>query len=185
MPPQLAGAHRPSKGKSTRPILEQLPSVCVNDLQIPRDYQIYLLPNISLRYPQLASARIAFNFVEFHHPSLHRGGQPHIQTFRLKPIKTGFGIRHAFVCACGKPTIKLYYWWRNLACRRCINARYATQTLNKHTRPVLQASRIASFLDSKSRLYRRTRERLKKDWAKSSCKPKDSSEQMPAVFGNN
>jgi hypothetical protein len=38
----------------------------------------------------------------------------------------------------------------------------ASQTLDKRTRPILQASRIQSFLDNQPRLFRRTRERLKK-----------------------
>jgi hypothetical protein len=164
MPWQLRNVKRPYKGKSLQPIVEQLPSVSINELGIPSlyDYKIYTMPNISLRFPQLAGIRFSLSFVEFRHPSLHRGQEGPTQTFLLKHIRTGFGIRHAFICTCGKPVIRLFYFHRNLACRRCCNARYASQTLNKHTRPILQASRIASFLDNKSRLYRRTRERLKK-----------------------
>src|SRR5262245_5800748 len=170
MPPQLARAHRPQKGKSLRPIADQLPSISVNELGIPspHDYQTYILPNVSLRYPQLASIRLSINFVEFRHPSLHRGQEGPTQTFLLKHIRTGIGkhngcgIRHAFICICGRPVITLYYLHRNLACRRCYNARYASQTLNKHTRPILQISRIASFLDNKPRIFRRTRDRLQK-----------------------
>jgi len=80
----------------------------------------------------------------------------------LKHIKTGFGIRHAFICACGRPVIKLYYFHRNLVCRRCCNARYATQTVNQHDRPILQVSRIQSFLDNKPRLFHRTQQRLRR-----------------------
>jgi hypothetical protein len=81
--------------------------------------------------------------VEFYHPSLHRGQATGlVQTFRLKRIKTGFGIRHVFICGCKRPVINLYYRHRNLACRRCCNAIYASQTLDQRSRPILQASRI-------------------------------------------
>src|SRR5262249_48940030 len=128
----------------------------------PYDYKTYTLPNVSFRYPQLAAARLSFHSVGFHYPSLHRGQAGPVQTFQLKAIRTGFGVRHAFICTCGRAVIKLYHLHRNLACRRCSRAIYASQTVNQYDRPVLQISRIASFLDNKSRLYRRTRERLKK-----------------------
>jgi hypothetical protein len=159
------GLRRHPKGsRPPRPIAEQLPSISVNDLQIPSpyDYKSYTMPNISLRYPQLAAARISAQAVEFHHPSLHRGAVGPVQTFRLKPIKTGFGVRHAFICTCGRPVLKLYYRSRDLACLRCCNAIYASQTLDQRSRPILQVSRIQSFLDNKPRLFRRTRERLRK-----------------------
>src|SRR5215468_9231011 len=160
MPWQLAQSHRPQRGKSKRPIVEQLPSIAIYHLPIPRDYKTYTAPNISLRYPQLASIRLSYYEAEFHIPSLHRGQPNHIQTFKLKHIKTGFGIRHAFICQCGKPVFKLYFHNRRLACRFCCNARYATQTLDKRDRPILQISRIQSFLDNKP--YLRARERLQK-----------------------
>jgi hypothetical protein len=154
---------RYSRRTEQRFIAEQLPSISVNDLPIPSpyDYKTYTLPNISLRYPQLASVKIFFT--SSNSIIRHRGETTGpIQTFRLKHIKTGFGVRHAFICTCQRPVIKLYYLHRKLACRRCCNAIYASQTLNQHSSPVLQASRIQSFLDNKPRLFRRTRERLKK-----------------------
>jgi hypothetical protein len=152
---------RPKGSRPPRPILDQLPSINVNDLPIPPpyDHKTYTLPNISLHCPQLANVRISFDAVEFYHPSLHRGVTGPVQTFRLKPIKTGWGVRHAFICTCQKPVIKLYCHHRHLACRRCTNAIYASQTLGKRTRPILQISRIQSFLDNKQ-LYLRTRKRL-------------------------
>jgi hypothetical protein len=150
IPLQLARAKRPKRSEP-RPLAECLPSINVNDLQIPSpyDYKTYILPNISLRYPQLASVRLSFHAVEFQHPSLHRGEIGPVQTFRLKHIKTGFGIRHAFICACQRPVIKLYYLHRKLACRRCHDATYASRTCSKRQRAVLQVSRIQSFLDNK------------------------------------
>ena len=35
-----------------------------------------------------------------------------------------------------------------------------SQTVDQRERPILEANRIANFLDSKSHIYRRTRERL-------------------------
>src|SRR5262245_11401086 len=165
MPWQLReGLKRRVKGAPSRPIAEQLPQIPVHLLPIPSPYddKTYILRDITLRFPQLAAAKVSRNSVEFHHPSLHRGQLGPIQTFKLQCIRTGFGIRHAFICQCGRPALKLYVSNRYIACRRCCNARYASQPLDKRDRPVLQASRIAHFLDSKSKLYQRTRERLRK-----------------------
>jgi hypothetical protein len=161
VPLQLLNAKRRNY---KRPIAEQLPSVSVNDLPIPapNDFKNYSLPNVSLRYPFLSGVKLSVCVVEFQLPSLHRGQIGPAQSFRLKPIRTGFGIRHAFVCACSRPVIKLYYLHRKLACRRCQDSIYASQALDQRSRPILQASRIESFLDNKSGLYQRTRERLKK-----------------------
>jgi hypothetical protein len=163
MPPQLRAAYKPRPGKSERPIVEKLPSVSTKELRIPSPYddKTYILSNILLRLP-IASARVNFNLVEFRHQPLHRGQQGRTQAFNFKHIRTGFGIRHVFICACGRAVQKLYLFHLNLACRHCTGARYATQTLNSQTRPILQASRIQSFLDSKPRLFRRTRDRLER-----------------------
>src|SRR5215470_17956271 len=93
MPWQLAeGLRRRPKGRPRRLIVEQLPSINVKTINIPSpyDYKIYILPNISFRLPQLASAKVSFQTVEFHFPSLHRGQIGPIQTFNLKHIRVGF-----------------------------------------------------------------------------------------------
>jgi hypothetical protein len=165
MPWQLReGLKRRVKGAPPRPIVENLPAMAVHHLPIPalNDSKTYAIPHISLKWPWLSACKISCQAGEFHLPSLHRSTLGPIQRFKLKHIRTGFGIRHAFICQCGRPVLKLYVLNRYIACRRCSNARYASQTLDKRTRPALQASRIASFLDNKSKLYRRTRERLRK-----------------------
>jgi hypothetical protein len=168
MPWQLReGLKRHPKGsRPPRPIVEQLPAISVNELPVPSPYdtKTYILRDLSLRFPQLAAAKVARDAVEFHHVSLHRSTLGPIQTFGIKRIRTGFGVhgRCAFICDCGRPVIKLYYRGRQLACQRCCNAINASQALDKRTRPVLQASRIESFLNSKLKLYHRTRERLTK-----------------------
>jgi hypothetical protein len=124
-------------------------------------------PNISLRYGFLAGARLSWNAVEFYHPPLHRSQTlDRVQAFPLKHIKTGFGIRHAFICTgCDRAVIKVYLHHHNLACRHCHGAIYASQAIDQHSRPVLQASRIESFLNTKQGLYQRTRERLKQKFS--------------------
>jgi hypothetical protein len=109
-----------------------------------------------LRYPFISNARLSAYVVEFAHT---RG---RIQSFKLKAIKTGFGIRFAFICNCGKPVISLYYRYGNLSCRHCCNVVYASQTCSKRQRSALQAIRIEHFLNNKRGLFRHTRERLKK-----------------------
>jgi hypothetical protein len=167
MPWQLKEGLRqhPKGSRPPRPIAEQLPSVSVNDLHISSldTSKTYTMPNVSLRYPFLSSVRLSIHAVEFQLPSLHRSQPGPTQTFKLKHIRTGYGIRHAFICTCQRPVIKLYYLHRKLACRRCCGSIYASQTIDQRTRPVLQASRIESFFENKELLlYKQTRERLKK-----------------------
>src|SRR5262245_44705878 len=165
MPWQLReGLKRRVKGAPPRPIAEQLPQIAIHVFPIPSQYddRAYILRDISLRFPQLAAAKVSRDCIELHLPSLHRGQLGPTQTFQLKHIRTGFGVRHAFICQCGRPVLKLYILNRYIACRRCSNARYASQALDKRDRPILQAARIQSFLDSKPRLFHRTQERLRK-----------------------
>ena len=95
MPWQLKeGLRRHPKGsRPPRPIVEQLPSISVNELPIPSRYdeKTYILRDFSLRFPQLAAAKVARDAVEFHHVSLHRSTTGPIQTFSIKRIRTGFG----------------------------------------------------------------------------------------------
>jgi hypothetical protein len=166
MPPQLReGLRRHPKGsRPPRPIVEQLPSIAVYELFVPDSYdpKTYVMPNISLKYPYISAARINYSLVQFALPSLHRGKLGPVQSFPLKHQRTGFGIRHALVCACGKPCFKVYYLSHKLACKRCHGAVNASQVLSKRTRPVLQVSRLESYLNNKQGIYRRTRERLAK-----------------------
>jgi hypothetical protein len=165
MPPQLReGLRRHPKGsRPPRPIAEQLPSISVAELNItnPYDYKTYIA-DLSLKYPPLAGAKISYHVIEFHLASLHRDKPGPVFIFRLKHIRTGFGVRHAFICGCGRAVIKVYYLDRRLACRHCHGAINASQAVGPRQRPALQVSRIQSFLDNKPRLLHRTQERLKK-----------------------
>jgi hypothetical protein len=165
MPWQLReGLKRRVKGAPPRPIVENLDSIAVHKLPIPSlsDDRTYRIPHISLTFPWLSACKVSRDCVELHIPSLHRNQLGPVQTFKLKHIRTGFGIRHAFICQCGRPVLKLYVLNRYIACRYCHRARMASQTLGTGTRPVLQASRIESFLNHKQGLFRRTQERLRK-----------------------
>jgi hypothetical protein len=154
MPWQLRNAKRPKRSEP-RPLAETLPQVNVDHLDVPRDHKTYIAPDISFRYPHINSMKINYFMVQFSHSD-------RVQTFRFKWIKTGFGYpRPAFICECGRPVIKLYFHYANLACRRCCNATYASRTLDKRTRPILQALRLEAFLKLKSYMSQRNRRRLK------------------------
>src|SRR5262245_17665142 len=157
-PWQLAKAFKPRK--STRPILEQLPSVSVNTFKISSLFTGKNATIKPLKIPNITAFKVSLTHIDFHLKSLHRGSEGPIQRFNVKPIKTGWGIRYAFVCHCGKGCIKLYLHHRSLMCGKCCNGRLASQAVNQNQRPILQISRIHSFLDS--HLYKRTRERLRK-----------------------
>ena len=167
MPWQLReGLKRRPKNAPPRPLVENLPAISVNDLPIPHyaDPRRYVV-DAGLRWGFIAGIRVSRDAVEFSLPPLHRGQLGPSQTFGLKHIKTGlgYGPRHAFICTdCGKPTIKVFCHHRRLSCARCHHATYASRALGSRTRPILQATRLASFLDGKNRLLRRTRERLQR-----------------------
>src|SRR5262245_52768202 len=171
MPWQLReGLKRRVKGAPPKPLIENLESVSVNDLRIPSlsDAKRFILQGVNFRWPFLSAIKVARDAVEFHLPSLHRGQIGPAQVFRVKPIRTGIGnqadgsgVRYSFQCDCGRAVIKLYHLHRRLACRYCHNARMASETCSQQQRPILQISRIDSFL-AQPNLYHRTRQRLLK-----------------------
>src|SRR5262245_20330204 len=165
MPWQLReGLRRHPKGsRPARPLVETLLSIAAHQLPIPlpSDAKRYILQNLSLRWPFLSACKLSRDSVEFYLPSLHRNELGPTQTFRIKAFRVGYGIRHSFICNdCGRGFYKLYYHNHRIACRHCHGAVWASQTLDKRTRPILQASRIESVLNK--RLYQQTRERLTK-----------------------
>jgi hypothetical protein len=153
MPPQLrrgleAARRRPRRER--RPIVEELRAINVNDLAgaWPSNWHDHRhFDDIGLRYPFLRHLRVSRRAIDFTHPS----GQ--VQSVGVKWIKTGAGVpRAAFICSCGRPVITLYAEHGRLACRRCVGARYLSQTLSARLRPVLQAARLRRFLDPRSDL---------------------------------
>src|SRR5262245_55157854 len=120
MPWQLReGLKRRVKGAPPKPLVENLDGIAVHKLPIPSlyDEKRYIISRVSLTWPFTTAIKLSRDSVEFHLPSLHRGELGRTQTFKLKHNRTGFGVRHAFVCDCGKPTFKLYCHNRHMACR--------------------------------------------------------------------
>src|SRR5262245_13796443 len=99
-PWQLAKAFKPRK--STKPILESLPAVSVNTFKISSLYTNKRAIIKPLQIPDIAAVKVSATHIDFHFTSLHRGIEGPIQRFNVKPIKTGWGVRFAFVCNCGK-----------------------------------------------------------------------------------
>ena len=158
MPWQLARglwARRQSRRREPRPIAETLPHINVNDLDVPHDHKTYT-SNLSLRYGFITGMKVNWFMVQLFHSD-------RVQSFKLKWIKTGFGFpRPAFICdQCGRATIKLYFKHQNLGCRTCCNVIYASQTRNKRGRSTLKAVRLRNFLELKSGMSKRNRQRLK------------------------
>jgi hypothetical protein len=83
MPPQLARAHKPRK--SSRPIAETLQSIRICDLRICSlsPGKTYII-RTQIKWPFVASIKLAWDFIEFHFPSLHRG--------QLGPVRSRRGV---------------------------------------------------------------------------------------------
>jgi hypothetical protein len=165
MPPQLARAKR-SKRSTPRPIVEQLPRIDIADLcrwnvfPDQRDWHKAHLLELPFRYPFVKNLVISLQNIEANHVS------GYTQVIPLRWVRTGFGgnyrPRPLFICTnCGRSVTKLYFNYGSLKCRRCANATYASRVLDKRTRPILQAIRLRSFLQLKSYMSQRNRQRLK------------------------
>jgi hypothetical protein len=143
-------------------VIENLPCINCKDLGDKRGtYTI----DLSFRLPQVPGAKISAGSVTFYHRALHRNTTGDTQSFRLKPIKTGFGgPRYCFICCnCGIAVQTLYYHRGRLACRWCHHALYASQTSSKRQRQVLQIARLESLLNDKAySRYRSVRARLER-----------------------
>jgi hypothetical protein len=162
MPWQLReGLKRRVKGAPPRPIVENATHINVNTFKISSlsPHKTYNMPNISLRYSWLSALRLSCEAAEFVIRSPHRGTTGRVQQFGLKPVTVGFGTRYYFICDCGEHVQKLYFLNQYLACQYCHRLLYASQTIDRRNRPLLQAMRLESFL-SKPRLMRKARERL-------------------------
>src|SRR5262249_5298879 len=136
-PWQLAKAFKPRK--STRPILEQLPSVSTTELRISSIYygkKLIIKPLKSIA--NLEGIKVSSTRVEFHFQSLHRGQPGRSEAVLIRATKTGFFLRPLFLCnSCGKAIKRLYLHNHVFICRFCCNGRYASRASNQHQRPVL------------------------------------------------
>src|SRR5262249_52296384 len=65
--------------------------------------------------------------------------------------------------AAARSVRRVYFKGGHLACRRCCNAIYASQVCGKHSRLILQAIRLKTFLELKAGtgMSRRNQQRLK------------------------
>jgi hypothetical protein len=164
MPVQLARAKRP-KRTTPRPIVETLPRIDIRDLcrwnVFPNQYEWHKAHILELpfRYPFLKNLVISLENIEINHHS------DYIQTINLRWIRTGFGglsrPRPLFICNCGRSISKLYFKGGHLACRRCHSAIYSSQVCDKDSRSIPQAQRIKNFLQFKSFMSKRNRQRIK------------------------
>src|SRR5262245_16283308 len=114
IPWQLQTAKRRNpkgRGYAPRPVVELLPAINAKDLKFPKTLNsVVTRPCVSLRYPDICAAKLSAHVVQF----MHKGG---LQSFRLKWIKTGYGLpRFAFICQCRRPVISLYFYRAKLAC---------------------------------------------------------------------
>jgi hypothetical protein len=132
--------------------LELFPNQC--------DWTKAHLLELPFRYPFLKNLVISLQTIEANH---HSG---YTQITPLRWCCTGFGGNcrplPLFICTnCGHSITKLYFKGGSLNCRRCINAVYASQSCDKHSRPILQALRLQTFLKLKSYMRQSNRLRLK------------------------
>jgi hypothetical protein len=151
MPPQLRrGLKNRRRNSEPKPIVEQLPRIDIADLcrfrVFPSQYEWHKDHYLEMpfRYPFVKSLVISLQNIEFNHVSGYN------QIVPLRWCKTGFGgnyrPRPLFICRCGHSVTKLYFTYGSLKCRRCTKAVYASQVLDKRTRPILQSIRLHSFI---------------------------------------
>jgi hypothetical protein len=164
MPIQLARAKRP-KRSTPRPLVEQLPRIDIIDLCRWRvfpnqcDWNKAHLLELPFRYPFVKSLVISLQNIEVNHHS------EYTQVIPLRWIRTGYGghrrPRPLFICRCGRSITRLYFRHGSLACRRCCDATYASRVCSKRQRPALQAKRLQNFLEFKTYMSKRNRQRIK------------------------
>jgi len=172
MPPQLARWQktRPRKHKSTKPVFETLPCLCVGELTriIPRKYGTVRTQNFfSSSHVPLLRLRLTCETVEVRHKS------GNTQKFKILWAKTGFGHPRPVICCdkCQRGAYKLYNRFDDLACKRCRGAIYLSQKITPKARPTLKAYRLARFLELKSNINKRTAERLIRQFGEKAMMP--------------
>ena len=162
MPWQLAQAKRPKRAEP-RPIVEQLQRLDIGDLVrlkvFPNKWHSRHTYEVGFRYPFLKTLTVSLAFIEANHVSGYN------RRIALKWIRTGFGgnwkPRPTFICPrCTRPIITLYCNYGSLACRRCHGAIHASQVCGKRSRPDLQAIKLRNFLNWKTYMSRRNRQRI-------------------------
>jgi len=159
MPWQLARADRRRKSEP-RPLVELTPYIDIHDLVRQRvfpdtNYERWTL-ELPFKYPFVKNLLISRQTIEAN----HRLG--YTQRIGIHWIRTHFGRpRPIFICECGYGVRRLYFRRGHLACKDCYKLTYASRVLDKRTRPTLQAIRLRNFLEFKSGMSKRNRQRIK------------------------
>jgi hypothetical protein len=161
MPPQLARAKRPRRS-APRPLVETLPRLDIIDLcrwkvfSSQYDWHKAHYLEAPFQYPFVKSFVIALQTIEVNQ---HSG---YIQPIPLRWCRTGFGgnqrPRPLFICNCGRSVRRVYFKSGRLS---CCGATYASRACSKRLRPILQAKRLQFFLEHKSGMSKRNRQRLR------------------------
>jgi hypothetical protein len=144
MPPQLARAkRRRPRHSQSRPIVELLPHININDLcrldAFPSQYDCNARHHLQqpFKYPFVKTLVISLQNIEFNHYSGYN------QRIALHWVRTGFGLpRPLFVCQCGYSVRRLFFRYGHLACRQCHKAIYASQQRDSNGRKRLAASKL-------------------------------------------
>jgi AAA domain len=94
------------------------------------------------------------------HATIERVDDPRTPTYTAYGYGGHFRQRPLLVCQCGRSVRRLYFRLGHLACRRCLNATYASRQLSKNNRPILQAKRLQRLLELKKVMWGSNRRRL-------------------------
>jgi hypothetical protein len=146
MPAHLQRANRRPKRNEPRPLIDTLSFLDIRHLSrkkvFPPDYHgTNVLPDIGFICPGIASLKVTRAKLT---ANLYGGVQ---QVIPLRWYQPGFGGLNAIAqCRCGKWAYRLYRIHGALVCYRCTHGTYASQTLDRHTRPILQALRMRAFI---------------------------------------
>jgi hypothetical protein len=140
MPEQLRRAKRRPRRSEPRPVIELLPSINIHELRhaIPTyQHAVHTLPDVSLRYHELRSIRLAFHAIEL----IDHSGRK--QQFALKWVRTYFGRHRAvLLCNCGRGAIRLFARYGTYRCRACTGAVYTSQRQDSKGRKRFQACKL-------------------------------------------
>src|SRR5262245_30628007 len=159
MPWQLRNAKRPKRSEPKQ-LVELTPNISIGDLCRLRvfpnnNYERWTL-EMPFKYPFVKHLVISRQTIEANH---HLG---YTQRIGIHWIRTGFGRpRPVFICQCGYGVRRLFFRHGHLACKDCYKLTYASRVLDKRTRPILQSIRLRNFLELKSGMSKRNRQRIK------------------------
>jgi hypothetical protein len=103
--------------------VENVPRININQLRVPRDWQVHSMMWPSFQWPFIIALKISWNEIVVTYK-----GNPYPTRFALKLVKTGMNkyFRHHFICReCRRPVGALFHYRERLACRHCHDLVYA------------------------------------------------------------